>query len=429
MINQTITLYLQLRNSMKLLLLLFYILILLTPNQSNAQNTKESLISIGTTASFESSILNEKRTIWVHVPESDPDSEEAFPVIYLLDGDTHFTSVVGSINEGSTKGNSVFPKMIVVGILNTDRLRDLTPKHGNKENGPNTSGGGTAFLEFMQKELIPFVDKNYPTKPYRLFIGHSLGALTVINTMLKHPDIFNSYIALDPSLWWSDSAMLKEAKMILNNKKLSDERLFVGIANTMPPDMTTKTVISDRTKQTQHIRDILEFSTKVVPESTAQLQFNYQYYRNEGHGILPLAATYDALRYIFSWYELDKTFIPLIINPEIKESTVIKTLKNHYQVLSSKMGYTILPPETLVNQFGYGCLNRELYDKAEAFFKLNIKNYPKNSNVYDSIGDYYVKINENDKAIAAYQKALKTGNGNMYSRDKLNALLLKEKSN
>lgn len=407
------------------LIALICFLVFIIPNNSVSQTTQEGILNIGFTQTIHSSILNEKRTIWIHIPEAYSDSEEAYPVVYLLDGNTHFKSVVGMIEALSSKNNSIIPKMIVVGILNTDRLRDLTPKHGNKENGPNTSGGGETFMDFMQKELIPFIDKTYPTKPYRLFIGHSLGGLTVINTMLKRPEIFNSYIALDPSLWWSDSATLQEAKMILNNKKLSNETLYVAIANTMTTNMTLKNVVQDTSKQTQHIRDILEFSTQVVPKSTSELEFKYQYYPNEGHSSLPLIATYDALRYIFLWYDLDKTYIPLIINPKINETTLIKTLTDHYEIVSSKLGYTVLPPESLVNQFGYGCLRRKLFDKAEVLFKLNVKNYPNKSNVFDSLGDFYSEVGEIDKAIIAFKKAINTGKGNRYSKDKLNALLAK----
>ncbi|TYB77125.1 alpha/beta hydrolase-fold protein [Bizionia myxarmorum] len=411
------------------MILLISMLFIAVCHETSAQTNNKGLITIGVSDSIQSSILDEKRDFWVHIPESENDSEVAFPVVYLLDGDKHFTSVVGIIQElSATKGNTLMPKMIVVGILNTDRMRDLTPKHGNQKNGPNTSGGGEAFLDFMKKELIPYIDQKYPTKPYRIYIGHSLGGLTVINTMLKKPELFNSYIALDPSLWWADSAMLKEANVILNNKSLTDETLYLGIANTLKPEVTIGTVTADTTHATQHIRDILEFSTKIVPESSAKLDFKFQYYPDDGHGSLPLIATYDALRYIFSWYDMDKSFIPLILNLEIKDVAVIKTLKIHFQNISEKLGYTVLPPEDYVNQLGYGCIKRELYEKAEAFFKLNVKNYPNNSNVYDSLGDYYAAIKDIDKAILAYHKALKTGAGSTYSRDKLYALLLQEKA-
>lgn len=414
---------------MKIALFVIIFTTFLFPKNIKAQKAHDGLISIGVTDSIESEILNEKRQFWVHIPESAADDEAEFPVVYLLDGDTHFTSVVGMIQAlSSSKEKAIMPKMIVVGILNTDRLRDLTPAHGNRQNGPNTSGGGELFLNFIKKELIPHIDKSYPTKPYRLYIGHSLGGLTVINTMLKRPELFNSYIALDPSLWWANSTMMTEAKVILNNKKLTDETLYLGIANTLQPNHTIRSVTNDTTQSTQHIRDILEFATQVVPKSTAKLDFKYQYYPKESHSSLPHIATYDALRHIFSWYEIDNSFIPQILTAEIEADFLVKTLKKHFQNISSKLGYTVLPPETWVNQIGYGCLKRGLYNKAEAFFKLNIQNYPDNSNVFDSLGDYYAAINETEKAISAYQKALKTGIGNSYSRDKLYALLLKDKS-
>ena len=68
------------------------------------------------------------------------------------------------------------PALIVVGIGNTDRTRDLTPSRAKVESYP-TSGGGDKFLEFIQSELIPEIEKRYRTAPYRIFAGHSFGVL------------------------------------------------------------------------------------------------------------------------------------------------------------------------------------------------------------------------------------------------------------
>jgi uncharacterized protein HemY len=110
------------------------------------------------------------------------------------------------------------------------------------------------------------------------------------------------------------------------------------------------------------------------------------------------------------------------MNPETTPETVISRIETHYATVSKNMGYTILPNENLINQMGYGCLQNELPNKAEAFFKLNVKNFPNSSNVYDSLGDYYAGVDKNDLAIAAYEKAMSTGDGNSYSQAKLDAL-------
>ena len=109
---------------------------------------KESIV-IGKIDSVQSNILDENRKIWVHVPDGAANNKERFPVVYLLDGDAHFSSVVGMIQQLSTvNGNMMCPKMIVVGIPNTDRTRDLTPTHVDVDPMMNdsafvrTSGGG-----------------------------------------------------------------------------------------------------------------------------------------------------------------------------------------------------------------------------------------------------------------------------------------------
>src|SRR5882757_5861099 len=98
---------------------------------ADAQQNKA--VVIGSVDSIHSQILKEQRKFWVHLPASARDSlhpKKKYPVVYLLDGDWNFTGVVGMIDLlNSVNGNSFFPEMIVVGILNTDRTRDLTPTH------------------------------------------------------------------------------------------------------------------------------------------------------------------------------------------------------------------------------------------------------------------------------------------------------------
>src|SRR5438045_1535353 len=134
---------------MKKLLLL---LLIIASEKINAQSGNN--IVIGTIDSVYSSILKEKRKIWVYVPNSTGNSIfsiQRYPVVYLLDGDAHFYSVMGMIQQLSeVNGNTVLPEMILVGIPNTDRTRDLTPTHVS--GGPymdsafvRTSGGGERF--------------------------------------------------------------------------------------------------------------------------------------------------------------------------------------------------------------------------------------------------------------------------------------------
>ena len=262
------------------------------------------------TDSIYSTILNEKRKIWVYVPPSINNTalnKQHYPVVYLLDGDGHFSSVIRMIQQSNAaNGNRIFPEMIVVAILNTHRSRDLTPT--NYLYGPNgkrvkdfkTSGGGEKFIAFIEKELIPHIDSVYPTSPYKILIGHSLGGLAAMNILINHTNLFNTYIVIEPSMWWDQKKLLKQAHEVLQQKIFEGKTLFLGIANTMPPGMDTFKVREDISGETAHIRSIFELADVFEDNPENGLNFKYKYYNEENHGSIPAIAHYDALHFLFS---------------------------------------------------------------------------------------------------------------------------------
>ena len=133
------------------------------------------------------------------------------------------------------------PEMIVVGISNTDRMRDFTPTHANSSQLKDwidtitvkNSGGGENFASFLEQELIPHIDSLYPTAPYRMIIGHSAGGLAVINILIHHTNLFRAHISIDPIMYWDNQKLLKETEKALATKTYSGVSLFLGIANTL----------------------------------------------------------------------------------------------------------------------------------------------------------------------------------------------------
>jgi len=369
-------------------------------------------ITIGKVISVDSKILGEERKIMVFVPHDDYGpgaSGQHYPVVYLLDGEGHFSSVMGMMQQLSdVNGNTVLPGMILVGIINTDRLRDLTPTHAaTGYNGDSASvknsGGGEAFMSFIGKELIPYIDSAYPTAPYRTLIGHSLGGLTVINTLIHHPQLFNAYLAIDPSMWWDQQKLLKQADTALAGRSFAGKTLYLGIANTMPQGMDTARVRTDTTKTTIHIRSILQLADALKRNPQNGLRWNYKYYDSDSHGSVPLITEYDGSRFIFSYFNSPQ--LGRILDTSTTAAWAIATLRDHYKTISGQMGYTVLPPLDYVNEMGYNFLQNKMPEKAHAFFQLNIDNYPTNGNAYDSMGDYYAGMGDKQKAIDFYTKA------------------------
>ncbi len=411
--------------AMKRILLTFFIATIFFACKDTDTRQKDNHITIGVRDSIFSKVLNEPRQIMVYVPGGAGNANtlgKKYPVVYLLDGDAHFHSVVGMIDKLS---QTVCPEMIVVGIPNTDRTRDLTPTHVTEMSGDTafvkTSGGAEQFTQFIQDELMPYIDKTYPTAPYRTLIGHSFGGLFAVNALVNHPDLFNNYLAIDPSLWWDDQKLLKKADEVLSAPTYGTKSLFVAVANTMKKGMDVSSVHADTTEDTQHIRSILEFNLKTEKKTESGLNFKWKYYSEDSHGSVPLIAEYDALRFLFSWYTLegvDEFFQP---NSTLTADEVMGHVVAHYKNISDRFGYQVTPEEAMINSFGYGFLESKKPNHAFAFFKLNTENYPQSANVFDSMGDYYLAQQDTVNAIENFSKAVDMGNL-PYSREKLGKL-------
>jgi hypothetical protein len=375
---------------------------------ARAQN--DNKIVIGTIDSIYSNVLNEQRKVWVSVPHGGNDfyAPKKYPVVYLLDGDAHFQSVTGMLQQlSSVNGNTVVPEMIVVGIPNTDRTRDLTPTHTDL--GPDgkvtpmmrSSGGGEKFTAFIKNELIPHIDSLYPTAPYRMFIGHSFGGLTVMNTLVNHPEMFNSYVAIDPSMWWDNQKLLRRTDSVLQQNTYDGKTLFLAVANTMQKGMDTMKVIKDTTGATMHIRSNLQLAKMLQKHKNNHLAWSWKYYNEDNHGSVPLIAEYDALHYFFK-----NIALRLPSSPADTAFFNVAYIKQHYENVSKQMGYKVLPPEELMNGLGYQFMSLNMMDKAQSLFQLNIDNYPQSFNVFDSMGDLFKAKGDKEKAVEFYSKAL-----------------------
>lgn len=381
------------------------IIFLISINSLSVFAQKDNRITIGTADTVYSKILGEKRTVLVHVPRGD--KTEKYPVLYILDGEEHFQSAV-AIDE---QMSGVTPPMIVVGITNTNRERDLTPTHVANS---NESGGGENFIGFIEKELMPYIESHYPTAPYRLFSGHSLGGLTVMNAFFNHTNLFNAYIALDPSLWWDAQRWIKKYEAELTKHNFSKKSLFIAIANNIPAGMDTISILKDTNVISPIPQSVIPFVHILQAAKPPGLHWTSKFYPNERHGTVELTSEYDALRYIFDYYQFRTN--QFIGHPELDEDSVLAA---HYQLISEKLGYTVQPAENTVNELAYSCLAQKKWDVAYKLFKRNTDNHPESSNAFDSLGDYYADRGDKANAIKAYSKPLSL-NETLDTRRKLN---------
>lgn len=171
-------------------------------------------IAIGETFTIASRVLGEARRINVYRPPGYTDSSAgALPVLYMPDGGIQedFLHVAGLVQV--SVGNGTMRPFLLVGIENTARRRDLTGPTANAENRKIAPvvGGSAAFRRFIRSELMPAVSRRYRTTGESAIVGESLAGLFVVETLFLEPDLFDTYIAFDPSLWWNDAALVERA--------------------------------------------------------------------------------------------------------------------------------------------------------------------------------------------------------------------------
>lgn len=362
----------------------------------------DSPFTTGFEETVPSKIMGQPRKVWIHIPTSNGGNKNKnnghYPVVYVLDGSENFNTVV-SITEHMAE-SALCPPTIVVGILQSDRLSELTI--GSDKEFPEVVGNGKKFFSFIEKELIPYMDATYPTTTYKTLIGHSLGGLMVMHTFLQQPALFNAYVSLDAALWWNNEKIVKDAKSILPTQNYKGKTLYMAMANRLERGVDTVSVQQDTSSTTALLRSNLEFISELRKNSKNQLHFKSKFYEDDNHPSIRLVAEYDALRFIYGFYKLK------IYDSELKDPLfqIDSLLLKHYQQVSAQMGYVVKPDETQINNLGYQMIGTKQFNKAEKLFKLNIANNPNSANCYDSLGDLYLAKDDKSKAIETFKKAL-----------------------
>ena len=252
-----------------------------------ASETTEVAVSSVTAQTFtmESKALGETRRINVYLP---PDYKEhpelRFPVLYTPDGGMKedFPHVVDAVD--SMSGWGTMRPVIVVGIENTQRRRDMTGPtdvETDKKIAPKV-GGSAAFREFIRKELMPQIQAHYRTSEEKGIVGESLAGLFVVETFLLEPELFDAYIAISPSLWWNKQAIVK----------LAEERV-----KSLPSHKTlylTSADEEDIVRDTQRLAEILRSAT---PD---RLKLIFQPMPEQFHDTIYRAASPRAFRLIYA---------------------------------------------------------------------------------------------------------------------------------
>lgn len=224
-------------NQLRRLLASTCLLVALSPAWSAGFDEAVKPLVIGETLTIKSQAVGETRRINVYLPAGYAQApKERWPVIYMPDGGLaeDFLHVAGLLQVSAA--NLTMRPFILVGIENTERRRDLTgptEQASDRKIAPRV-GGSAAFRQFIREELMPAVQARYRTTQERAIIGESLAGLFVVETWVLEPALFDTYIALDPSLWWNKEGLIATAAQTLKTRPASVKPALLVASSSEP---------------------------------------------------------------------------------------------------------------------------------------------------------------------------------------------------
>ncbi len=337
-------------------------------------------VTVGQSFTMKSAILSEERKVLVALPRDYEKGTQKYPVIYVLDGEWNFPFVAEAVKV--LADSERIPPSIVIGVTNSDRNRDFTTKlttNFEKPDFMNKVGGANNFLNYLEKELVPLVDKTFRTAPYRTLIGHSLGGIFAWHSLASRPQLFQSYLILDASVFWDNGAVVKEVKEFFKQNPTAKSRVFWG-RDRIPREVWF-------TQNTE----FLAFWEKNPPKN---VRFKFYEMEDETHSTLVFPGSYIGLRTLYADYLIPYT-----------EKMTLADVTNHYAALSKEFGYEVRIPQGRITGVAGQFKTLKMFKDAIALYQIGLKSYPPSLEMLDGLAEAYEADNQQKTALETYQKA------------------------
>jgi predicted alpha/beta superfamily hydrolase/predicted Zn-dependent protease len=340
-----------------------------------------SPLSIGTLRRIHSAVLDEDRVLSVRLPPDYERSRLSYPVLYLLYGDQtegYFAETVSALER--LEGGAEIPEFIVVGIHNTDRYGDLLPVRAP---GRPSGAGADAFMEFLEKELFPFVQSGYRTKPYRLLVGPQAGGPFGLYALARRPALFNALILENPfSAHASRELLLKKLREYAAEKPEAKRLVFINYFD--------RTGFQDHSEANKAMTEALDAFEPVRPEGLRVWQR-----RLKEPTFVPALELTQPLRKIFDgFYPADAAAMEGL--PDILA---------YYQEKSKALGFDVDPPAFFLtikaddlNQAGRPAAAREVLEYGRS-------RYPSNGDFIYRLGNMAFNAGDLEEAEGYFKKA------------------------
>ena len=340
------------------------------PDSPRLTEHSEPAVTLGEISSLQSKVLNKTIPLSIHLPANYDSSRKTYPVLYMLGSDyrARFAMLASTLDY---MGEGQIPEMILIGIDLPEGNRILLP---TRENQDTTIPDN--YINFFETELIPYVDNTYRTAPFRVLFGGSNSGFFTVYTLLNNPLLFNSYFASSPSLSIIPTELQQKIKS--------------GPLKTLTENRSLHIIYSDDEELTEIVS---EFSRVVEDHKPESFTYKVDELVNQGH-----VPAMDFPMFLLALYP--------DFNPYENLDSLDKVTQ-HFDRLSKRYGYKILPPISIIFNLGLDMI----YDEknlvaAEKIFQYSLQVYPENKESYMGMGIVRRDQGQLESAKVMFEKAL-----------------------
>lgn len=226
---------------------------------------------------IQSRILQEERPILIHLPQNYRASEKYYPVLFVLDAEQggHFQRSVAIVELFGDRGE--LPRMIIVGIENTNRLRDMNAPTFEYD-GKSIVGGAGNFLKFIEEEVVAFINEEFRSSNFRMLFGRSASATFSIFAMVSRPAAFSAYIASSPSFFVNEELIHVKTQRFFENKKSINRIFFMNLGT------------EDSRNRVEQTREYAALLSEIAPS-----EFKWELRVMNGEGHVPVTSMEDGV--------------------------------------------------------------------------------------------------------------------------------------
>lgn len=352
--------------------------LIMTGSFVRAQEDGDDIV-IGKYRVLHSDVMDEDRLLTIHLPRDYEDTLLRYPVLYLLYGqdiNNYFAeAVIISEKLGST---GEIPPVIIIGVANTNRYRDNLPVE--IKDRPD-SGGAANYLRFFEKELIPFIDKNYRTKKFRIMAGPQAAAVFGLYTLITKPGLFNAFLTENPFMNPENAKFLfPEAAAFFENTEFLKNFLYIKC---------------EKNERPQDLEYAENFARLLESQTPNGFRFKVDIQEPSGYFIAPLPFK-EGFRMLFAGHKLPDNF----------QTNTVKDIIAYYEKLSEEYGFPVDPPSLMLTFEGDKLNQQGKTQDAIGLFEYQLSLYPKSLNALWRLGETYRGMGEFERAREYYGKFL-----------------------